>query len=167
MTGSVRENILDAIIAAVGTIPNLGNKPGGSEKAVFDAADVDTGTIVQIVQEGKRAVEIAFDDDVPEFDNGVDGADAFRFDVMLLMHLPESGPGIGSPSVEAARAYSDVHMVYAHVDDQTIGTWGGLATGTDNLGGGAVSYSGFGTNCVAAKFRVHYRHRTGDPQEAV
>lgn len=156
-----------SILAAVGGLPSIGTRPGTADKAVYDAAEDYSAEIAEVVRGNQRAVEVAFDDDVPDLDDTIDGGDSFYFDVMLLIHLPDALLEGSTYSLEAVRAHTDVVKLYSHPSDPTIGTWNGRAVRTDNMGGGGVSFSGHGTRCVASVFRVHYRHKTGDPLEAV
>lgn len=169
MTGSVREEILTRVRAVLALLPGLGTKPGTVVKAVYDEVELEEKSISEIVTvQQKRAVEVLIGEDEPiEIENEITGADGMRFRVGVLIHLPDAVPEESSYAIEAARAYTDVHILYASPTDQLAGTWQGYATQTRDLGGGAVFISEYGTRATFAMFEIDYRHKWGAPQEVV
>lgn len=161
MAATVRERILAAVMAAVEGIDGVG--------LVVDAGRRDQVAVAmgEVLAGGEYAIEMAALDDELLIEASTTLHDAFAFEVLLVVHLPDGLADEGSEPLQpyqvAARVHAAVVRLYAGLDD-AAGTWGGEALHTANLGGGGVGISELGTVCTASVFRVSYRHLRTNPE---
>jgi len=168
MSDTVRERILDAIVTAIDAI----DTPYAMGK-IIDAAD-PAPDVAATFAAGELIAEIT-----PQSDRTIDaegersgwGVEVFRFDVIVVVHVPESLiAAAGKPRRQVA---TEVHFalygLYSAKDDpENAGTWGGLALKTKALGGGGYGFSALASDVLAVEhaFEVTYRYTWGDPEEA-
>lgn len=128
------------------------------ELATFAGRLVD-GAVIEVV---------AGDDEVME--EAPQGTEAFRFELLAIIHLPDPLPDGVTPAAAAADWHRRVCEVHSKAADPALNQWidgGGtaLAVRTRTLLGGGVSIDPqVGTRIGASLCEVEYRHEWGDQE---
>lgn len=161
---TVRKLILDAVLAGLAAIDNVG--------VVVDAAralpgDAD-GSISEQLAVGKYAIELVVMDDSADEEHDAVNLEAWVFEAAAIVHLPDALPldGEGNPRDPydvAAEIYGEIYKL-CRPAAEGVQTWGGRAIDTRVRGGGGVGIGARGTRETAALFGVYYRHLFGDPE---
>jgi len=167
---TVRTRLLNAIVAAVGAVPNVGAviRPGLTPEGLEEA-------VVAQTRGGKFAVEVLVAHDDPEGDaSDTLTVQRWELPIGLYVHLPSPLP-LRSPDgperLSADEVASDIHaalyLLYMGPDTDP-GRWvdadGPTARSTHPLGGGGVYIDDrMGTEVTEHAFVVHYAHQATDP----
>ncbi len=152
MTGTIKEQLLAAMLAKFTALPGYG--------LVVDAADAEPAKIAQQLALGKYAFEIIVGDD-ERVDGGPISKEQFEFDYFIVFYLPAPPPDRTSSGL-AAGMHGELYKAFAA--NETVWTQGGFALRTELVGGGGAGIDPE-TRAVQGftHLRLTYRHAVGDP----
>lgn len=159
--GAVRTRIKHAIMAALEDIEMVGHVAAPSRRDEIAVED-----IVDTLATGKAYIEVAIGGD--EADQNRTQIIRKTFPVVLLCHLPDNLPHGNSHDEYADELYAEVVSLLENDLDPTVGTWGGLAEQSIDMGGGGIGNDpdGMGTLVTVIYFEVVYRHTRGAMEAA-
>lgn len=154
---AVRTRIKQAILAALEDIELVGHVAAPAKRDEIAIED-----ITDTLSTGKAYIEVGIGGD--DVDQNRTQVVRKTFPVVLLCHLPDNLPEGKSHDEYADDLYGAVVALLEDELDPTVGTWGGLAEQTIDLGGGGIGNDpdGMGTLVTVIHFEVVYRHTRGD-----
>lgn len=161
MADTVRNRIIDAIVAAIVGLDEIGGLQDATEMPKETAAMFAANKcFVQLLATSETTVD-------RKGERSGMGLEHVEFDVEIVVHVPDGYESSDTPAGKAAKVNELLYGLYKS-EPGDEGTWGNLAMLTKYEGGGGYSVSKLGTGILAVEhaFRVEYRFTIGDMQTA-
>lgn len=158
---SVRTQIKNAIVDAIAALDKVGHVARPDQRSQISQED-----IYKVTSDGKTYVELGVGGDEPEQNHST--LIRKTFPILALCHLPDAMPEGVSADEYADELYAEIIALLEDEADPSVGTWGGLAEQSRDLGGGGIGNDpdGMGTLVTLIHFEVVYRHTRGDLEAA-